>query len=254
MTSFDHYKNSFPHAKLTRSDNGVLEIALHTNGGVLVFDGHVHEEVVDLFHAVGNDRDNRVVILTGSGDAFMEDIATDGFDFFTPTGYDKIYREGKKVLMNILDIEVPMIAAVNGPVRLHSEYILLCDIVLASPNVVFQGRPHFAFGIVPGDGMHVLWPEVIGSVRGRYFLLTRQELDAQKALDYGAVNEIVPSADLMTRARAIANELAALPPLTTHYTRVALTQRLRHLVEQGAGYGLALEGISAAQVASTMKG
>jgi enoyl-CoA hydratase/carnithine racemase len=252
MSTFDRYKESFPHAKLSRSENGVLEIALHTSGGVLIFDGHVHEEMVDLFHEVGNDRDNRVVILTGSGDAFMEDIATDGFDFFTPTGYDKIYREGKKVLMNILDIEVPMIAAVNGPVRLHSEYILLCDIVLASPNVIFQGRPHFAFGIVPGDGMHVLWPEVIGSVRGRYFLLTRQELDAQKALDYGAVNEIVPAADLMKRARTIANELAALPALTTHYTRVALTQRLRRLVEEGAGYGLALEGISAAQAASAM--
>jgi hypothetical protein len=56
----------------------------------------------------------------------------------------------------------------------------------------------------------------------------------------------------MTRARMIANELAALPALTTHYTRVALTQRLRRLVEEGTGYGLALEGISAAQVASTM--
>jgi enoyl-CoA hydratase/carnithine racemase len=60
-------------------------------------------------------------------------------------GYDKIYREGKKVLMNILDIEVPMIAAVNGPMRLHSEYILLCDIVLATPSTVFQDKPHFDF-------------------------------------------------------------------------------------------------------------
>jgi hypothetical protein len=57
----------------------------------------------------------------------------------------------------------------------------------------------------------------------------------------------------MTRARMIANELAALRALTAHYTRVALTQRLRRrLVEEGTGYGLALEGISAAQVASTM--
>jgi hypothetical protein len=97
MTSFDHYKNSFPHGKLTRSESGALETALHTKGGVLAFDGHVHEVVVDLFHAVGNGRDNRVVILTGTGDAFMEDIATDGFDFFMPTGYDKIYREGKNL-------------------------------------------------------------------------------------------------------------------------------------------------------------
>src|ERR1700704_1764630 len=83
--------------------------------------------------------------------------------------------------MNILDVEVPLIAAVNGPVRLHSEYILLSDIVLATPSTVFQDKPHFEFGIVPGDGVHLLWQEVIGTVRGRYFILTRQELDAQTA-------------------------------------------------------------------------
>jgi enoyl-CoA hydratase/carnithine racemase len=163
--------------------------------------------------------------------------------------YDKIYREGKKVLMNILDIEVPMIAALNGPIRLHSEYALLCDIVIATPDTVFQDEPHFQFGIVPGDGMHVIWPEVIGSIRGRYFLLTRQELDAATAKEWGVLNEIVPKPALMDRARAIATSLAALPPLTTHLTRVALTQRLRRLIEEGVGYGLAPGGICAAEVA-----
>ena len=249
MSSFDAYCNSFPNAHLTRSKTGVLEVALHTNGGTLIFNGHVHEQFVDLFHAIGSDADNRVVILTGSGEAFMETITPDGFDFFTPRGYDKIYREGKKVLMNILDIEVPLIAAVNGPARLHSEYILLADVVLATPSTVFQDKPHFEFGIVPGDGVHLLWQEVIGSVRGRYFILTRQELDAQTAREWGAVNEIVPSDKLLTRAREIAEELAKLPPLTTRYTRIALTQKLRRIVDEGVGYGLALEGISAADIA-----
>jgi enoyl-CoA hydratase/carnithine racemase len=49
--------------------------------------------------------------------------------------------------MNILDIEVPLIAAVNGPVRLHSEYILLADIVLATLSTVFQDKPHFELGV-----------------------------------------------------------------------------------------------------------
>jgi enoyl-CoA hydratase/carnithine racemase len=249
MSRFDTYRNSFPNARLTRSKTGVLEVALHTNGGTLIFNGHTHEQFVDLFHAVGSDSDNRVVILTGSGDAFMETISPEGFDFFTPQGYDKIYREGKKVLMNILDIEAPLIAAVNGPVRLHSEYILLADIVLATPSTVFQDKPHFDFGIVPGDGVNLLWPEVIGSIRGRYFILTRQELDAQTAKEWGAVNEIVPPDKLLASAREIAEGLVKLPPLTTRYTRVALTQKLRRIIDEGAGYGLALEGISAADVA-----
>ena len=252
MSRLEAYRDSFHHAHLTRSKSGVLEVALHTDGGTLVFDGYAHEQFVDLFHAIGADPDNRVVILTGSGAAFMESISSDGFDFFSPQGYDKIYREGKKVLMNILDIEVPLIAAVNGPVRLHSEYILLADIVLASPSTVFQDQPHFEFGIVPGDGVHLLWQEVIGTVRGRYFILTRQELDADTAREWGAVNEIVPTDTLLARAREIAEGLAKLPRLTTRYTRIALTQRLRRIVDEGIGYGLALEGISAADVARSM--
>jgi enoyl-CoA hydratase/carnithine racemase len=253
MSRFDAYKDDFPNARMNRSKSGVLEVALHTDGGTLVFNGHTHEQFVDLFHAVGSDPDNRVVILTGSGDAFMETISPEGFDFFTPQGYDKIYREGRKVLMNILDIEVPLIAAVNGPARLHSEYILLADIVLATPSTVFQDKPHFEFGIVPGDGVHLLWQEVIGSLRGRYFILTRQELDAETAKEWGAVNEIVPANELLARAREIAEGLAKLPPLTTKYTRIALTQKLRRIIDEGVTLGLALEGISAADVARTSK-
>ena len=183
----------------------------------------------------------------------METISPEGFDFFSPQGYDKIYREGRKVLMNILDIEAPLIAAVNGPARLHSEYILLADIVLATPSTVFQDNPHFEFGIVPGDGVHLLWQEVIGSVRGRYFILTRQELDADTAKAWGVINEIVPTNELIPRAREIAEALAKLPPLTTKYTLIALTQKLRRIIDEGVTLGLALEGISAADVARTRK-
>ena len=90
---------------------------------------------------------------------------------------------------------------------------------------------------------------MIGTVRGRYFILTRQELDSQTAKEWGAVNEIVPADKLLARAREIAEELAKLPPLTTRYTRIALTQKLRRIIDEGVGYGLALEGISAADVA-----
>lgn len=252
MSRFDIYCDAFPNAALTRKANGVLEIRLHTRGGKLVFNGHTHAQFVDLFHAVGSDPDNRAVILTGTGDAFMDSIDPDGFDFFTPTGYDKIFREGRKVLMNILDIEVPMITALNGPILLHSEYALLTDIVLATPGTVFQDKPHFEFGIVPGDGVNLLWPEVIGSIRGRYFILTRQQLDAETALAWGVVNEILAADRLLARAHEIADGIAALPPLTGRYTRIALTQKLRRIIDEGSGFGLALEGISAAEVARRM--
>ena len=74
----------------------------------------------------------------------------------------------------------------------------------------------------------------------------RQRLDAQTAKDWGVVNEIVPADRLRARAHEIADGIAALPPLTSLYTRIALTQRLQRIIDEGAGYGRALEGISAA--------
>src|SRR5437762_8182184 len=205
MVKFDAYRDAFPNARLGRKRNGVLEVARHTDGGKLVFNGHTHEQFVHLFHAIGEDHSNRVVILTGSGDAFMDAISPEGFDFFSPQGYDKILREGRKVLSIILNIESPMIAALSGPVLLHSEYALLTDIILATPEREFQDKPRLDFGIVPGDGVNLLWPEVIGSIRGRYFILTRQRLDAQTAKDWGVVNEIVPADRLHSRAHEIAD-------------------------------------------------
>jgi enoyl-CoA hydratase/carnithine racemase len=108
----DTYRNKYENARMKRED-GILEVALHSGGGPLVFNGYVHEALVRAFRDIGDDPENPVVILTGTGTEFQ--INPDGFDFFTPTGYDKILREGTKVLENLLDIQVPMIVAINGP-------------------------------------------------------------------------------------------------------------------------------------------
>src|ERR1700720_3098895 len=246
--AFESYRDKYENVRMKRED-GILEVALHTRGGSLVFNGYVHEALVHAFRDIGDDPDNHVVILTGTGDEFCAQISPDGFDFFTPTGYDKILREGTKVLQNILDIEVPMIAVINGPVTVHSEYALLCDIVLAADGAYFQDAPHAAFGIVPGDGLHVVWPEVIGEIRGRYFLLSGQRLSAAQAKEFGAVNEVVPRKALLPRAWELARHMAKQSPLTLRYTRMALSTRLRRRLQESLSYGLVLEGVSAAQVA-----
>jgi enoyl-CoA hydratase/carnithine racemase len=202
MVTFDTYREAFPNARLSRKPNGVLEVALHTDGGKLVFNGHTHEQFVHLFHVIGEDHANRVVILTGRGDAFIEAISPEGFEF-----------------------------------------------ILATPQTVVQDKPHFEFGIVPGDGVALFGAEVIGSILGRYVILTRQLLDAPTAKDYGVVNEIVRADRLLAGAHEIGDGIGALPPLTSRYTRIALTQKLRRIIDEGLGYRLALEGISAADVA-----
>jgi enoyl-CoA hydratase/carnithine racemase len=248
--TFETYRDKYDNVRMRRED-GILEVALHTQGGPLVFNGYVHETLVYAFRDIGDDPDNHVVILTGTGDEFCTQISADGFDFFTPTGYDKIRREGTKVLENLLDIEVPMIAAINGPVTVHSEYTLLCDVILAAEGAYFQDTAHAAFGIVPGDGLHVVWPEVIGEIRGRYFLLTGQRLSAAEAREYGAVNEVVRREALLPRAWELARYFKRQHPLALRYTRMALSTRFRRRLHESLSYGLALEGISAAQVAAS---
>src|SRR5258707_13865239 len=84
MAKFEAYRDAFPNAHLKRKENGVLQVALHSDGGKLGFNGHTHEQFVDLFHAIGEDRDNRVVILTGMRDAFRDTPEAEGSDVFSP--------------------------------------------------------------------------------------------------------------------------------------------------------------------------
>ncbi len=191
------------------------------------------------------------MILTGTGSSFIEEVDASNVGQrlpatqISPRVWDHIYWNAKQLLMNLLDIEAPMIAAVNGPVFIHAELAVLCDIVLAVDHAVFQDAPHFPNGLVPGDGVHVVWPLVLGMNRGRYFLLTGQKLSAQEALQVGVVSEVLPADRLLARAWELAEQLVRQPPLTLRYARVTLTQRLKQLLLENLGYGLALQGLAA---------
>src|SRR5216117_2737144 len=249
MSSFDEYANKYKTARMDRR-NGVLQVTLHTDGQSLRWGFLPHGELPEAFHDIGADRDNCVVILTGTGAEFSGPRATPGTSSFPSRPsierIDRIHWEGRHLLMNLLNIEVPIISAINGPAWRHSEIPLLCDIVLAADDVQFQDSAHFPNGMVPGDGMHIIYPLLLGWNRGRYFLLTGQTLDAPKALELGMVNELLPRADLLPRAWALAEQLAQRPSLLLRYTRVLLTQHIKRLMHDLLGYGLALEGLGVA--------
>jgi enoyl-CoA hydratase/carnithine racemase len=244
MTSLAEYATRYQSVRMERRD-GILLVTLHTEGQSLRWGFLPHGELPHAFHDIAGDRDNRVVILTGTGAEFSGPRATPGTSSFptrpTTETVDRIHWEGRHLLMKLLDIEVPIISAINGPAWRHSEIPLLCDIVLAADTAQFQDSAHFASEVVPGDGMHILYPLLLGLNRGRYFLLTGQTLDAGKALELGLVAEVLPPDRLMARAWELAEDLARKPTLALRYTRLLLTEYLRQQMQGLLGYGLAME-------------
>ena len=247
MATLEQYINKYRHVRMERRD-GILQITFHTDGGSLQWGAGPHRELPQAFRDIGSDPENRVIIMTGVGDVFTGPRGTaETRPKRTPADWDSTYWEGKQLQMNLLDIEVPMISAINGPALRHSELPLLCDIVLAADEVTFQDSGHFVNGLIPGDGMHIVYPLLMGMNRGRYFLLTGQTLSAKEAQDLGLVNEVLPRSDLLPRAWELAEQLAQQSPLVLRYTRVLLTQHIKRLMQDLLGYGLALEGMGSAQ-------
>lgn len=254
MTQFAEYANRYQTIKMKRED-GILELQFHTNGGPLRWSLLPHGELERAFLEVGRDPENEIVILTGTGNEFSgPPVPPNGHNHVshpvTAMEWDKIYWEGKHLLMNLLNIEVPVIAAINGPALRHAEIPLLSDIVLAAESATIQDSAHFPGGLVPGDGVHIVFPHLMGTNRGRYFLLTGQVLTAQEAKDIGLVNEVLSADALLPRAWELARYLKQRAPLLRRYSRVLLTQELKRKMVDLHGYGLALEGLAASHRAT----
>jgi enoyl-CoA hydratase/carnithine racemase len=227
-----------------RDADGILLMRLKSRegDGPADYSALHHSEWVSAFAAIAADRGNRVLIITGTGDAFSNRFAWDT-PMTNAEQFDTTYFEGKHLLRNLLDIEVPVIGAVNGPATVHAELAVMSDITLAATTATFQDSVHVTAGGVPGDGVQVVWLELLGVNRGRYFLLTGQTLSATEALALGVVNEVVAPEDLLARAYELARPLARLDPVTARYTRVVLTQRYKRLIDEGLAFGLAHEAI-----------
>jgi enoyl-CoA hydratase/carnithine racemase len=225
--SFDNYKDAFEFIKLERDADGILLVQLHTNGGEVMWNLKAHEELAYLWGEVARDMENRVVILTGSGDTFCAREALSAAAMADLKESHRRYQTSRRLQFNNLDVEVPMIAAVNGDALIHSEQALMCDIVLSVEDAIWADLPHYPSGRVPGDGVHVVWPAVIGLNRARYMMLTGQRLTAAQMMEYGGVNEILSKDELMPRAYALARLLLEAPDLVVRSTRHVLTQTLR---------------------------
>lgn len=145
------YSNRYRNIRFERRE-GVLQVTLHSDGGPLKWGadvGSVHDQLCQAFREIGKDTANKVIILTGTGAAFCaERNLAEYSEQYSPEYWYRLTREGRETLMNLLDIDVPVISAVNGPALVHSEIPVLADIVLAADTATFRDT-HMNIGVVP---------------------------------------------------------------------------------------------------------
>jgi enoyl-CoA hydratase/carnithine racemase len=248
------YFTAFHNVKLTRDANGVLIVQLHTKGGPCVMTAQTHTEFVEAFYRISQDRANKIVILTGAGGEFITEVEWSSWgNPGDPDVWSQIHDEGVQVLENIANIRVPVIAAIEGRAHVHSDYALLASVIVAAEGATFSDVAHFAAGVAPGDGIFTTWSYRAGAGRAEAFLLDPQPLTARTAHEWGVVAEVVPNGKAVHRARELAELYLKAPEVTRRNTRVHFIQPLKERLVREVGYGLSLEGASAAALMKSMQ-
>jgi enoyl-CoA hydratase/carnithine racemase len=248
------YFSAYHNLKVTRDADGVLVAEFHSNGGPFIMSAPAHTEFVDAFYRIAQDRANKIVILTGAGGEFIPSIDFASFGNVADPGvWSQVHDEGVQIVENIVNIRVPVIAAIEGRAHVHSEYALLANVIVASEGATFHDLPHFAGGIVPGDGIFATWSYRAGAGRAEAFLLNPKPLTAAKAHEWGVVAEVVPDGTTLSRAQELARLYLKAPEVTRRNTRMHLIQPLKERLVREVGYGLSLEGASAADLVKSMQ-
>lgn len=254
QTAQPAYFSAYQSLRMERDAAGVLVATFNSKGGPLTFTAQDHTDFVDAFYRIAQDRGNKIVILTGAGAEFIPGIDFPSFgNVGDPDVWSQVHDEGVQILENLANIRVPVIAAVEGRAHVHSEYALMADVIIAGQGATFNDLPHYAGGIVPGDGIFTTWSYRAGPSRAESFLLNPFPLTAQKAMDWGVVAEVTPNGRALSRARELATIYLKAPEVTRRNTRAHFIQPLEERIVHEVGYGLSLEGASAADLVESLQ-
>ncbi|HUE30387.1 MAG TPA: enoyl-CoA hydratase-related protein, partial [Verrucomicrobiae bacterium] len=221
----------------------VLRVVIHHPSSALnAVDDRLHHDLTTLFAGLKRETEARAVVLTGRGRAFS---AGGDFAWFPalqePGRLEALRRDAKQLVWDLLDVEVPIVAAVNGhAMGLGASIALLCDVIFMADTATI-GDPHVRVGIVAGDGGAAIWPLALGPARAKEYLLTGDPLTAAEAERIGLVNHVVPAAELDAQAMAFAVRLAAGAPLAVRYTKLAVNKLVKEALNVAFDTSTALE-------------
>jgi enoyl-CoA hydratase/carnithine racemase len=203
-------------------------------------------EFLTAIDRIEDDHSIRCVILTGNGPSFcaggdIKEMKRQATPEVSEMKIRHEYRRGiQQLTLNLFNLEVPIIAAVNGhAIGAGLDLACMCDIRIASEKAKFA-ESFIKLGIIPGDGGAWLLPRVVGMSRAAELALTGDLIDARQALDWGLVSRVVPQEQLLATARELAGRITQHAShgvrLTKRLMREALHSRLDTVLELSAAF------------------
>jgi enoyl-CoA hydratase/carnithine racemase len=249
---FEDYRKTFEDFFHLERREGVIIAQAHTLGGPIQLSVQNHRALGQMLKTIAADPENEVLILGGSGEDFMMESDPEGFELedadMPHWAYEYAYKDGRINVSSLVnDLEIPTIGLLNGS-GFHSEIVLMCDITLcAAEATVFD--LHYDIGSVPADGIHTCFQELLGVKRAAYALLTGEAITAEKALEWGMVNEVLPRSELLERALVIADHIMSQPRLTRRLTTQIVRRPWKKAVLDNldGGFGIQMFGHVAKQ-------
>ncbi len=211
------------------------------------FDPTLHHELEIFFGEVAHDQDVNAIVLTGAGRAFSAGGDVKGMKARADNPQSTVTRSmlgPKRLIQNLLEVQQPIIAAVNGDaVGLGATVALFCDIVVMNESARIADT-HVRVGIVAGDGGAVIWPHLVGVNRAKEFLMRGNFIRGSEAERIGLVNYAVPAEQVLPKARELADELANGATWAIRWTKSSVNKILRERMNLILDTSLAYEWLS----------
>jgi enoyl-CoA hydratase len=224
----------------------ILTITLNRPDTLNAVNARLHAELAHVFTDAQQDPDSDVIVLTGAGRGFCAggdvDWMQEAID--RPGLFENIAVEAKRIIFSQLELEKPLICRMNGhAMGLGATIALGSDIVIASEKAKI-GDPHVQIGFVSGDGGAVLWPQLIGYLRAKEYLLTGDPIPAVEAARMGLINRAVAPERLDDEVYTLARRLANGARKAIRWSKVSINLGLKQLAHMIIDSSLAYEALS----------
>ena len=221
--------SDYRHLLFDKTGDGVVLITINRPEVMNATNARLHWELTQVWLTIDADPEARVALITGAGRAFsaggdlglVEEMAGN------PDVAARTMREASDLVYNIINLDKPVISAINGvAVGAGLVVALLSDVSIIAENARITDG-HTRLGVVAGDHAAIIWPLLCGMAKARYYLLTSDFLDGKEAERIGLVSLCLPSDQVLPKARAVATQLAGGSQNAIRWTKRALNNWLR---------------------------